>query len=118
MDKQIREHNSLIKQNIESSVIFSEIDQISQYHNTMLLNFQSERLMHLIVTLFFSMLTTILIGVYIFTHMNVLLIPCALSMVLLIPYIFHYYKLENGVQQMYQLNKRILEKKKELINTP
>ncbi len=84
----------------------------------MLENFQSERLIHLIVTLFFSMLTIILIGVYVLTKVGVLIIPSVLSLALLIPYIFHYYKLENGVQQMYQLNKKIFEKKKELINTP
>jgi len=118
MDKKIREHNVFIEQNIDISSRSGEIDQISKYHNTMLENFQWERFIHLIVTLFFSILTIILIGVYVLTKIEILLIPTVLSLALLVPYIFHYYKLENGVQQMYQLNKKILEKKRELINAP
>ena len=116
MDKQIRDHKIFIEQSINNSDKVKEIEDISQYHNTMLENFRSERFIHLIVTLFFSMLAITLIGVYVITKINIL--PGVLSLVLLIPYIFHYYKLENGVQQLYSLNKKILEKKKELINTP
>ena len=53
--------------------------------------FQHERLVHLIVTVIFALLTMLaIVGTLIFL------------LILLIPYIRHYYILENGVQKLYQ----------------
>lgn len=64
--------------------------------------FQHERLIHLIVTVVFAILT---IGIFLYTislpSMPFFLLT-AFFMILLIPYIKHYYLLENSVQYMYK----------------
>lgn len=63
--------------------------------------FQHERLIHLIVTVLFGLGTLITIPAYLMLNMTALLLLGALLIALLIPYIVHYFHLENGVQQLY-----------------
>lgn len=63
--------------------------------------FQHERLVHLIVTVTFAILTLLsLLGALLVETSSVFLLTL-LFVVLLIPYIRHYYILENGVQKLY-----------------
>lgn len=65
--------------------------------------FQHERLIHLIVTALFALLTILSLFVsLLLPKQPVLLALDVLFLVLLIPYIFHYYRLENGVQKLYE----------------
>ncbi|MBO4894723.1 MAG: hypothetical protein J5562_07400 [Clostridia bacterium] len=62
--------------------------------------FQHERLIHLIVTITFAILTFITLAIGIFgTSMAYIML--FFFIVLLIPYIKHYFLLENGVEKMY-----------------
>ena len=63
--------------------------------------FQHERLIHLIVTALFALLTVITLLANLFLTEPLILILSLLFLVLLIPYIRHYYLLENGVQKLY-----------------
>jgi len=63
--------------------------------------FQHERLIHLIVTITFAILTMLGIIASCFVQQIPLLLLTILFIVLLIPYIRHYYILENGVQELY-----------------
>lgn len=63
--------------------------------------FQHERLVHLIVTMTFAVLTLGSMGIALLTKILPLLLLTAALTVLLVPYIFHYYLLENEVQKMY-----------------
>ncbi len=81
--------------------------------------FQHERLIHLLVTLLFALLfvgTTLFFTVY---PTFPLLLLDLLFLVLLVPYIRHYYILENGTQRLYRLQdtlwKRILDERKRAI---
>ena len=70
---------------------------------TWILFFQHERLVHLIVT-FFSGIGTILFLFGFLTFENIpILLLFLVTLCLFIPYIFHYYYLENGVQKLYDL---------------
>ena len=71
--------------------------------------FQHERLVHLIVTVTFAILTLISIVVALMICNPALDALTLLFLVLLIPYIMHYYTLENEVQKMYVQYDRILE---------
>lgn len=65
--------------------------------------FQHERLVHLIVT-FFTGISAILFLIAALTLENIGLALLFLILLLLfIPYIFHYYTLENGVQKLYDI---------------
>ena len=72
--------------------------------------FQHERLIHLIVTVTFAILGMISFGIFLFVGEKINGILLGLLLVLLIPYIFHYYALENGVQRMYAQYDKILER--------
>ncbi|MCR4793048.1 MAG: hypothetical protein K5871_09865 [Lachnospiraceae bacterium] len=64
--------------------------------------FQHERLVHLIVTMTFALMTVMtLIGICITGYMPLVALM-VLLLVLLVPYIRHYYILENGTQTLYR----------------
>lgn len=63
--------------------------------------FQHERLIHLIVTVIFALLTMLsILGAALLQQISMFLLT-VLFFVLLAPYIMHYYLLENGVQKLY-----------------
>lgn len=74
---------------------------VLQEHLTQVSFFQHERLIHLIVTVTFAILTTIALAIYCIAEYMPILALIALLLVLLVPYIGHYYTLENEVQKMY-----------------
>lgn len=78
---------------------------------TWILFFQHERLIHLIVT-FFTGISCILflLGTLYFETLYLLLL-FIITACLFIPYIFHYYHLENGVQKLYDIYFEIKHKK-------
>ena len=85
-------------------------EEIKQEHLTQIAFFQHERLIHLLVTLAFALLEIIVLVATIqgFT-VGLFLLAIAL-MVLLIPYIKHYYLLENEVQEMYRQYDKLMGK--------
>ena len=75
--------------------------------------FQHERLIHLMVTLTFAILAFATILVEIVTSYLPLTAVFFLLIVLLIPYIKHYFLLENKTQKMYEQYDEMLRKIKE-----
>lgn len=71
--------------------------------------FQHERLIHLIVTVTFALLTVLSIFAFLVLTQIGLLVLSALLIILLVPYIRHYYILENGVQKLYTYYDRLVE---------
>lgn len=72
--------------------------------------FQHERLIHLIVTVLFAILAVISILASLMIQQLAVLLLCFMFFVLLIPYIRHYYILENGVQKLYEYYDKIRDK--------
>ena len=79
-------------------------------HDRRVRDFQHERLIHLLVTLFVALFTLLAIGWW-------LLVPslpagalAALLLALTAGYLVHYYRLENGVQRLYGLSLRLDER--------
>ncbi len=71
---------------------------------------QHERLIHLLVTILFALLMFLcLIGFFVSENIGILA-AAVLMLALLVPYIAHYYFLENGVQKLYSLYDRVCEK--------
>ena len=69
--------------------------------------FQHERLVHLIVTVTFAILTIVSVLGCVLSPQLPLFALVALLLVLLVPYIRHYYILENGVQRLYTCYDRL-----------
>ncbi len=88
-------------------------EEVIREHLIQVSFFQHERLIHLIVTVTFALLEVITIALCVTAFSpGVGLLAIAL-LVLLIPYIRHYYILENEVQKMYFQYDRMAEKRYE-----
>ncbi len=99
------------------SAPLSEIQEVLGEFETKILYFQHERLIHLIVTVLFALLEMMSIFVCLVSPSLSVIVFCVMFLVLLVPYIMHYYFLENSVQEMYKMRdelKSCLEEKKKL----
>lgn len=70
-------------------------------HLTQISFFQHERLIHLIVTVTFALLEMLAILLSVISDSLFALLLPVVILILLVPYIRHYYILENEVQRMY-----------------
>ena len=77
-------------------------------HLTQISFFQHERLIHLIVTVTFALLEMLAILLNVISDSLFSLLLPVVILILLVPYIRHYYILENEVQKMYVQYDRIL----------
>ncbi|MBQ9983670.1 MAG: hypothetical protein IJP29_03695 [Lachnospiraceae bacterium] len=81
-----------------------------QKHLVQIAFFAHERFIHLVVTVLFALMTT-MVFLYTFHNFSIpLLLLMILLMGLLIPYIKHYFLLENSVQDMYEQYDKMQEK--------
>ena len=71
--------------------------------------FQHERLVHLIVTFFVGIAMVLFFIGFLITENILVFVLFILLLCLFIPYIFHYYYLENGTQKLYDLYFKIKE---------
>lgn len=102
MEKRLKEYLLLIETYIKTQ---HSIDEYSDILSNLLIQisfFQHERLIHLLVTLAFAIITIACMIASLFAQSLPLFILIALLLILLIPYIRHYYILENGVQRLYK----------------
>ena len=76
-------------------------DEILENHLHQISFFQHERFVHLIVTVFVGICTTLFLLFGILLSNIYVLLLFGLTFILFVPYIFHYYFLENGVQKLY-----------------
>ena len=72
--------------------------------------FQHERLIHLIITLFYVIM--FLIFLILVSLSYIFIIPAFILLIFVIFYIIHYFRLENGVQTLYFLYDKIKNKTK------
>ena len=83
---------------------------IMQEHLQQISFFQHERLIHLIVTATFALLEICSIGFFVLSGNPGFGLMAFAVLLLLVPYIRHYYLLENEVQNLYVQYDRLLEK--------
>lgn len=74
---------------------------VMEEHLQQIAFFQHERLVHLIVTVLFALMELGSMGLFVISSNIGLGIMAVVILILLIPYISHYYLLENEVQKMY-----------------
>ena len=115
MEDKIRAYEKFIKEKTDGHIGPIERVKLAEYHKEMILNFQHERLIHLLVTFFFGILTIaslvalgISFGFYgIKIEFLALYLLTTLLTVLEFFYIKHYYFLENHVQELYKYSKKL-----------
>lgn len=85
-------------------------DEVIKEHLIKINFFQHERLIHLLVTLFYGLLVLVFIA---FTAIWIwFLIIVFMLIIFLLFYIIHYFRLENGVQYLYKQYDELLKIKK------
>ena len=87
-----------------------DYDNLIKEHLIQIRFFMHERFIHLIVTVIFALLTFGSIFAFLYFGGVGLLALTVLFLVLLFPYICHYYRLENGVQKMYKQYDEMLKR--------
>ncbi len=104
----LKRHENFINNALASSEEGIDWKNLQEFHLRQIGFIQHERLIHLLVTLFFGLFSLISILSIIIYGLMELLPLTMLFLVLLIPYIFHYFRLENGIQRWYGLYNQIL----------
>lgn len=87
-------------------------EDMLSYHRLQISLFQHERLIHLLVTIFVGLLAILFLLFALMLENISLLLAFLCLLLLFIPYILHYYRLENGVQKLYQQYDQLQNKKK------
>lgn len=109
MADRIKQYMNYVNQLLESEEE-RDWEEEMQKHLVQIAFFAHERLIHLVVTVLFALMTT-MVFLYTFSNFSIsLLLLLVLLMGLLIPYIKHYFLLENSVQDMYELYDKMQEK--------
>lgn len=109
MKKRILEYRMKIDALLEENSPDTDWEDVLQEHLVQIGFFQHERLVHLIVTVIFALLGVATIFVTMFAPSLWLVLLTVLFLALLVPYIMHYYLLENETQTMYKQYDKILE---------
>lgn len=108
MHKYLSDYMKQMNRLLEENRSFTEMDL--QRHLDKIGFMQHERLIHFLVTMLFAIVLFLVLGAFLMTEAMFLLPLLGLILVLLVPYIFHYYFLENTVQKMYVIYDRMAER--------
>ena len=81
--------------------------ELEQSHLIMIGFMQHERLIHFLVTILFALGFFITLAIYLLGEIIMMFPLLIMILGLLVPYIAHYYFLENSVQKMYKLHDEI-----------
>lgn len=95
-----------------------DYEKIMEEHKLQLTFFMHERLVHLLVTLTFALLAFATFFALVFSFQPGLVALFIALLVLLVPYIMHYYLLENGVQKMYRQYDEMYKRARAQSNPP
>ncbi len=101
MGKKLKAYIYSIQMLLESGETIGNLEALKQELLTEIGFWQHERLIHLLVTILFALLTMAVFMVLLFYRELSMLILLTALLALMIPYIRHYYILENGVQTLY-----------------
>lgn len=108
MKKRILAYRNYIDRLLEKGQT-DDWNAVMEEHLQQIAFFQHERLIHLIVTVLFALMELGTMGFFVVTSNIGLGVMAVVILILLIPYIKHYYLLENEVQKMYVQYDKILE---------
>ncbi len=102
MKNRINAYKAYIDALLEKNDPDTNWDEVIKQHLIQLDFFKHERLIHLIVTITFALMECIVLALVNTSFTLPIGILCILILVLLVPYVGHYYLLENSVQYMYK----------------
>lgn len=98
----MKEYINKIDELIKDDKKLEKKDEVLEEHLIKINFFMHERLVHFLVTMLFAIMFLITFLYSLNNYSLGLLLLNILFLCLLVPYIFHYYYLENSVQYMYK----------------
>ena len=101
MWKRLKTYRDKISALLASGDSSVDWEAVRQEHLVQISFFQHERLIHLLVTLAFALMVLVSAVATVLVPQYFTAALLALLLVLLVPYIVHYYHLENGTQELY-----------------
>lgn len=104
MKDYLNEYKKEVEQKLNQKITKEDVEN----HITKIKFFQHERLVHLLVTLFFAIF--LLISLYISLTQNSFVYIVLILLVMLIFYIKHYFFLENNIQYLYKEYDKMINK--------
>lgn len=115
MEKKLLDYEKFIEKKTKEATTAAEKAKLIDYHKEMMVNFQHERLIHLIITLFFVFVSILLLFIaawagatYSFgKEMMPLYILMGILVILTGFYVKHYYVLENHIQALYKYTEKL-----------
>ncbi|MBR3131429.1 hypothetical protein IKG31_02525 [Candidatus Saccharibacteria bacterium] len=113
MEERIKAYERYIEHAATRNLSRIERAELAAYHREMVANFQHERLIHLLIMLFFVAVSLVLIGVLTLSivefgfaiELSSFYALVLIVVILTIAYIRHYYFLENHIQALYDYTK-------------
>lgn len=111
MEERLKTYLTYAEKAVEEGMDGADMEQLRKEMLVQIRFFQHERLIHLIVTITFAILTILSLIGCILVENKWMLVLTMLFIMLLIPYIRHYYLLENGVQKLYTYYDKLAERK-------
>ena len=107
MKKRIQSYMAYMDQQLEHNESGLSYEELCIEHEKQLTYFMHERLVHLLVTLTFAILAFVTFFMAVMNFSMGMIVLFFAFLILLIPYIMHYYLLENSVQYMYRQYDRL-----------
>lgn len=110
MEKYLKEHIEFMEKALQKESPNFDGKTLGDFNRTQIGFFQHERLIHLLVTLFFGLIffTSVVINLWL---VNTGILTISVILVIMLGfYIRHYFVLENGVQKLYRLEKEIIQR--------
>ena len=101
MGKKLKEYIIQLQKLLESGENIENIEELKKELLVEIGFWQHERFIHLLVTVLFALMTLAVFMILLFYLLISMLILLIALLSLMIPYIRHYYILENGVQTLY-----------------
>lgn len=110
MGNKLKSYIASLQTLLESEKEIPQIEALKQELLTEIGFWQHERLIHLLVTFLFALVTIAVLVVIIFRPTIAVLILFFALLCLLVPYVRHYYILENGVQTLYVFYEELVKR--------
>ena len=110
MGNRLKEYIRRIEALVAADRADTDWQDVLSEHTTQISFFQHERLVHLLVTLAFALMELVSTMVAVLAPQPSVIALMILFLVLLVPYIVHYYHLENGTQHLYVQYDQLLER--------
>ena len=103
----LKTHTKYVEDVLDKNGSDFDWKKLSKLHERKIKYLQHERLIHLLVTLFVALFTLLTIFFTVSSGKFIFGLIALMFIALLVPYLFHYRSLENGVQRLYELSEQI-----------